>query len=130
MSKSCSTRSFIYLAIIVILVSLFYVIAGTQAQKPESVDISTVVSQVQEGKIDKITVSGNKLEIDLKDSDTKQIAFKEEGVSLTEYGIEPRSVSINVKEVKEIKHPKDARKPPPIVISHVTQEEGYKALNQ
>jgi len=39
-------------------------------------------------------------------------------------------VSINVKEVKEIKHPKDANKPPPIVISHVTQEEGYNVLNQ
>jgi len=39
-------------------------------------------------------------------------------------------VSINVKEVKEIKHPKDASKPPPIVISHVTQEEGYNVLNQ
>jgi len=39
-------------------------------------------------------------------------------------------VSINVKEVKEIKHPKDASKPPPIVISHITQEEGYNVLNQ
>jgi len=39
-------------------------------------------------------------------------------------------VSINVKEVKEIKHPKDASKPPPIVISHVTQEEGYNVLNK
>ena len=37
-------------------------------------------------------------------------------------------VAINVKEVDEIKHPKDARKPPPIVVSHVTLEEGYKKL--
>ena len=40
------------------------------------------------------------------------------------------NVSINVKEVKEIKHPKDASKPPPIVISHVKQEEGYNILNK
>jgi len=37
-------------------------------------------------------------------------------------------VTINVKEVDEIKHPKDARKPPPIVISHVTSKNGYKQL--
>lgn len=38
-------------------------------------------------------------------------------------------VAINVKEVDEIKHPKDARKPPPIVVSHVTEKEGYRTLD-
>lgn len=38
------------------------------------------------------------------------------------------SANINVKEVKEIKHDKDVRKPPPIVISHVKVEDGYKIL--
>ena len=38
-------------------------------------------------------------------------------------------VTITVREVSEIKHPKDARKPAPIVISHVKQEEGYKILD-
>jgi phenylacetate-CoA ligase len=37
-------------------------------------------------------------------------------------------VIIDVKEVKEIKHRRDASKPPPIVVSNVSQEEGYKAL--
>ena len=40
------------------------------------------------------------------------------------------NVTITVKEVPEIKHPKDARKPPPIVISHVTPEEGYKVFEK
>jgi len=40
------------------------------------------------------------------------------------------NVVINVKEVKEIRHPKNASKPPPIVISKVTLKEGYKVLNQ
>ena len=40
------------------------------------------------------------------------------------------NVTITVKEVPEIKHPKDARKPPPIVVSHVTPEEGYKVFEK
>lgn len=39
-------------------------------------------------------------------------------------------VEINVREVSEIKHPKDARKPAPIVISHVKVEEGYKIFEK
>jgi phenylacetate-CoA ligase len=41
-----------------------------------------------------------------------------------------KTITINVNEVDEIKHPKDASKPPPIVISHVTQDEGYQILDQ
>ena len=37
-------------------------------------------------------------------------------------------VKIEVKEVNEIKHTKNASKPPPIVISNVSPEEGYEAL--
>ena len=37
-------------------------------------------------------------------------------------------VKINVKEVDEIKSGPNARKPPPIVVSHVKPEEGYKIL--
>ena len=39
-------------------------------------------------------------------------------------------ILINVREVDEIKHPENASKPPPIVISHVTQDEGYHILDQ
>lgn len=39
------------------------------------------------------------------------------------------NVTINVKEVKEIKHHKDSEKPPPIVISNVSYEEGYNVLD-
>jgi phenylacetate-CoA ligase len=38
-------------------------------------------------------------------------------------------VTINVKEVDKIVNEKDSRKPPPIVISHVKFEEGYKVLD-
>ncbi|MEA3457105.1 MAG: hypothetical protein U9R21_00320, partial [Candidatus Thermoplasmatota archaeon] len=37
-------------------------------------------------------------------------------------------VVINVKEVTEIKKAKNASKPPPIVVSHVKTEEGYRVL--
>ncbi len=39
-------------------------------------------------------------------------------------------IIINVREVDEIKHPKDASKPPSIVISHVSQDERYQILDQ
>src|SRR4030042_6779367 len=100
MAQSCSTRSFIYLAIIVLLVASFYVFTGTQIQKPENVDISKVVSEVQSGEIDKITVTGNKLEVHLKDG-TDQLAYKEEGVSLTDYNIDPKNVNIEVKDTQK-----------------------------
>jgi len=37
-------------------------------------------------------------------------------------------VTITVKEVKEIKHDKDASKPAPIVVSHVSRKKGYDTL--
>ena len=37
-------------------------------------------------------------------------------------------VTINVREVNEIEHNKNANKPPPIVVSHVKTEEGYDLL--
>jgi len=39
-------------------------------------------------------------------------------------------ITITVKEVDEITHPKDASKPPPIVISHVSEEERYQILDR
>jgi len=40
------------------------------------------------------------------------------------------NVTITVKEVDEIPHVKDTGKPPPIVVSHVSTDEGYKMLDQ
>jgi phenylacetate-CoA ligase len=39
-------------------------------------------------------------------------------------------VTINVKEVSEIKNDQNPRKPPPIVVSHVRLEEGYEAVDR
>jgi len=39
-------------------------------------------------------------------------------------------VEIEIIEVDEIKHPKNANKPAPIVVSHVSQKEGYKVFEQ
>ncbi len=40
------------------------------------------------------------------------------------------NVSVNVKEVREIKKDIDSSKPPPIVVSHVTLEEGFDILSK
>jgi cell division protease FtsH len=100
MAQSCSTRSFIYLAIITLIVVLFYVLTGTKVNKPENVDISKVVTEVQTGSIEKITVTGNKLAVRLKDG-TEQVAFKEDGVSLTDYNIDPKNVNVEIKDTQK-----------------------------
>jgi len=72
--------------------------------KIEKVDISRVLEQVEKGEVDHILVNGNKLEVFLKDSETgaltKEIAFKESDISLTQYGITPEKVKIEIKDNK------------------------------
>jgi phenylacetate-coenzyme A ligase PaaK-like adenylate-forming protein len=41
-----------------------------------------------------------------------------------------KDVELNVFEVESIKHPNDANKPPPIVVSHVSIQDGYKRLEE
>lgn len=99
MFQSCSTRSFIYLAIIIIAAVFIYSLSGVSQQKPENVDISKVVQESQTGAIDTITISGNRLDVKLKDGQD-QLSYKEEGVSLTQYGIDPKNVNIDVKNTQ------------------------------
>jgi cell division protease FtsH len=69
------------------------------------VNISQVVEEVKADKVDHILVDGNKLNVFLKDPSSpeaskdkeEQIAYKEEGVSLADYGIAPDKVKVEVK---------------------------------
>ena len=96
MNATCSSRSLIYLIIIIALAFLFYSLANFSGSKPEQVDISKVVDEVKNNQVDKITVNGNKLTVNLKNNGQTQVAYKEENVSLTQYGIVPDKVNIDI----------------------------------
>ena len=83
--------------------------------------------QIVQNKIDDIDVF---LFIDenLRDEGVSVKTLIKEIKNIYEKKVGP-DVSINVEEVSEIKHPTDASKPPPIVVSNVKSKDGYKILN-
>jgi cell division protease FtsH len=91
----CSRNIWYFILIALFLVSL-YSLFGQKISKPETVEISKVVEQVQKQEVDKITVESNKLTILLKDN-KQEIAYKEEGAKLSDYGITADKVKIDVK---------------------------------
>ena len=82
--------------------------------------------QIIQKKIDEIEIL---LVIDenLRDTEPSVETIKEEIKKAYEKKI-GSGVTITVREVDEIKHPKDALKPPPIVVSYVSEREGYEAI--
>ncbi len=95
---------------IVTIILLFFVVSGIlilsqeSAPKPEEVSLSTLVTQINEGKVSDIAVSANDLAIGLADG-TKETSQKEAESSLTEtlknYGVDTEklsSVSVDIKK--------------------------------
>lgn len=83
--------------------------------------------QIIQQKINKIDIL---LVIDenLRNIGASVRTIKDEIKQIYEQKVGPE-VTISVIEVEEVKHPKDASKPPPIVISLVSEEEGYHILD-
>lgn len=70
--------------------------------KVNEVNISQVAEQVKNGEVDRIEVNGNQLGIFLKeakDGKKEEIAYKEDSISLTQYGITPDKVAIDIKNI-------------------------------
>ena len=93
---------------LMVLVFLFFsaiiILYSDPGQKPEKTGLSDLVSRINSGEVQKITVDGNKLEIELKDG-KKEEANKEAESSLTEslnnYGVDKdrfKEIAIEVKE--------------------------------
>ncbi|EKD58224.1 MAG: hypothetical protein ACD_56C00169G0003 [uncultured bacterium] len=93
------------------IIVLFFLLASTimilysgPAQKPTSISLSELVTQINEGKVKEITISGDNLAINLKDN-TKEISVKEPQSaltdSLTNYGVDKsqlQGVKIDIKQ--------------------------------
>lgn len=72
-------------------------IVGDQSQtKPSEVSISKVIEQVNKGDVEKITVTGDELEVFLKDGGREK-AYKEAAANLTDYGIDYNKVLVEPK---------------------------------
>jgi len=95
---SCS-QNVLYLIIIALVLATILSFTNSFSAKPEQVSLSQVVTEVKEEKVNKITINKNKLEIELKNG-AKQQAFKEPATSLVEYGINPETVAIDVKNTE------------------------------
>jgi cell division protease FtsH len=82
-------KNFLSVILILLLISSAYALLH-QSQKPENVAFNTLVSQIQQDQVDKITVDGNDLAIQMKDG-KKEAARKEDGSSLADilktYGV-------------------------------------------
>jgi len=95
---SCS-QNVLYLVIIALVLATILSFTDTFTAKPEQVSLSQVVTEVKEDKVNKITINKNRLDIELKNG-TEQQAFKEPATSLIEYGINPETVAIDVKNTE------------------------------
>jgi cell division protease FtsH len=92
----------VYILIALAALLFFYQISGP----PESgndVPISQIINQVKEQKIHKITLEGDKITAEVKDSDQKLLSHKEEGESiykiLESSGVDPTKVTIEIKDL-------------------------------
>lgn len=92
----------IYILITFALLMFFYQISGPTTSGNE-VPISSLVSGIKDGKVTKITLEGDKITAETKDSSDKLISRKEEGESiykiLESAGVDPKKVTIAVKDL-------------------------------
>lgn len=89
--------------LIFILISGIFILYSGPQEKPAEISLSTLVSEINDGQVKKITVDENKLSIELNDQKT-QISIKEKETGLTEslknYGVDQEklaSVNIDIK---------------------------------
>src|SRR3989337_2031472 len=77
--------SFIYLLIIVASIALFFSLSPLGSGKEQgTMTIGDVVQQAKEGSIKKISVQGDELIIERRDTDTKMVARKEPNANVYE----------------------------------------------
>jgi len=91
------SQNFIYFILIILLLATAYTFFNPQQPEPKKVDLSEVIQEVKDGKIENITEEGTKLNIVLKNGE-KQASNKNPNESLVkDYGIDPSKVRIDYK---------------------------------
>lgn len=92
------SRSFSILVGILLVVAIL-VALSLPTQKIDQVSLSQIINEAKNGKIERIEVDGDKLTATLKDepSAPKQVAYKEQGANLADYGLDYNKVTIDTK---------------------------------
>src|SRR5690606_17741765 len=97
--KSSFSKVMGYVLAIFIVGALVYSLFGYDSTAPAEIPLSDVISQVESGKVDKIVVVGD--ELDITTTDGKEYKYrKESGVSLNESGVDTSRVEIQVKDAQ------------------------------
>ena len=92
----------VYILVALSALFFFYSFSGNQSTSG-NVPISKVISEIKDGKVEKISLEGDKVIADIKDSDQDLISRKEEGESiykiLESSGVDPTQVTIEIKDL-------------------------------
>ncbi|MDO8576800.1 MAG: ATP-dependent zinc metalloprotease FtsH [Candidatus Daviesbacteria bacterium] len=93
----------VYILIALAALIFFYQISGGPTTSGNEVPISQIVSETKDGKIQKISLEGDKITAEVKNSDQKLTSRKEAGESiykiLESSGVDPKSVTIEIKDL-------------------------------
>ncbi len=93
----------VYLLIALAALIFFYQVSGGPATSGSEVPISQIINDVKNGKIQKISLEGDKITASVKDSDQKLTAHKEAGESIYKIfesaGVDPKLVTIEIKDL-------------------------------
>lgn len=81
----------------------FYQVSGGPSTLGNEVPISQIIRDIKDGKVEKVTLEGDKVTASIKNSDQKLISRKESGESiykiLESSGVDPKTVTIEVRDL-------------------------------
>ncbi|MDQ1301134.1 MAG: cell division protease FtsH, partial [Chloroflexota bacterium] len=96
MNPTLKRNGLVYLLIIVAVGALFYS-ASQSTERPPEKELTEIATLVEAGKIDKILVAGNQLQVQITGDKEIYVAHKEDGVNLTtsllKLGVKPESLA-------------------------------------
>lgn len=92
------SQNFIYFIVIILLVAGIYVFLIPQEKEITKVDLSVVLTQIEEGKVEKITEEGEKLTITLDGGEIEESQKNPSESLVSDYGVDPKKVNIEYKE--------------------------------
>ena len=97
--KNSPLKNILILVVVTAIIAAVFSIWSSKQVTVEDITISQLAEEVTNNEVSSIDIKNNRLDITLND-DTIQRAYKESGVSLTEYGITPDNVSISVTDTE------------------------------
>lgn len=91
-------RNLGFVAVLVVMAMIVFALSNSTTNT-EEVSLSEVIRQVDEGNIEEIIVEGNQITAVPTDENAPQlISYREEGISVAEYGIDVNEVTVTTKD--------------------------------